>query len=142
MNIKFSLKTDLNKEEIINKAKLVLFHSMVKMHELATNNASVNMGALRASIKLFPSQPGAESYTLADGVEYGIHVEYGTSPHYVSPKHLMRWAKLKLGDENAAYAVAKKIAKEGTEAKPFFRPALDQVKNIWIQRYWEKDLAK
>ncbi len=142
MNIKFSVSSKINKEETIEKTKLVLFHSMVKMHELATSNAPVNMGTLRASIKIFPSQPGARSYVLADGVDYGIHVEYGTSPHYVSAKHLLRWAKLKLGDENAAYAVAKKIAQKGTEAQPFFRPALDQVKNVWVKRYWERDLVK
>lgn len=142
MKIKFSINTKINKEETINKAKLVLFDSMVKMHELATNNAPVNVGTLKASIKLFPSIPGANSYVLADGVTYGIDVEFGTSPHYVSAKHLLRWAKLKLGDENAAYAVAKKIAKFGTEAQPFFRPALDQVKNVWVERFWNRELAK
>ncbi len=142
MNIKFSLKTDLNKEDIIDKAKLVLFHSMIKMHELATMNAPFDTGLLSSTIKLFPSQPGATSYTLADGVEYGIDLEYGTSPHYVSGKHLESWAKRVLGNKGAAFAVAKKIAQKGTEAQPFFRPALDQVKNVWVKRYWEKDLAK
>ena len=142
MNIKFSLKKELNKEEIIAKAKSVLFHSMIKMHELATINAPVNVGTLGASIKLFPSQPGAKTYILADGVEYGIHVEFGTSPHYVSAKNLEAWSKRVLGNKNAAFAVAKKIAMKGTDAQPFFRPALDQVKNVWIKRYWERDLGK
>ena len=142
MNIKFSLKTDLNKQEVIDKSKLVLFHSMVKMHELATLFAPVDTGRLRSTIKLFPLEPGAKSYILADGVEYGIDVEYGTSPHYVSAKHLQGWAKRVLGSRASAFAVAKKISEKGTEAQPFFRPAMDQVKNVWVQRYWERDLAK
>jgi len=142
MKIKFSVNSKLDKEKTVEQAKLVLFKSMVKMHELATINCPVDTGILRFSIKLFPSVPGAKSYILADGVEYGIDVEYGTSPHYVSAKHLLRWAKLTLGDEKAAYAVAKKIAMKGTEAQPFFRPAMDQVKQIWIKRYWERDLSK
>ena len=142
MNIKFNLKVKLNKEDIIEKAKLVLFHSMVKMHELATNNAPVDTGHLRASIKIFPSSPGAKSYVLADGVDYGIHLEFGTSPHYVSPKNLQAWAKRVLGNKNAAFAVARKIAIRGVEAKPFFRPALFQVKEIWIPRYFNQVFSK
>lgn len=138
MNLKFNIDWKINKKEVEEKAKLVLFNCMVKMHELAVNNAPVDVGTLRASIKLFPSTPGYKSYILADGVTYGIHIEFGTSPHYVSAKHLKGWARRVLGDENAAYAVAKKISKQGMEAKPFFRPALDQVKNIWVERYWNQ----
>lgn len=142
MKIQFSVSAEINKEKTIEQAKMVLFKSMVKMHELATLYCPVNIGILRSTIKLFPSIPGALSYELADGVTYGIHVEFGTSPHYVSPKHLKDWAKRVLGDEGAAFAVAKKISKVGTEAQPFFRPALDQVRNIWIERYWNRELAK
>lgn len=49
--------------------------------------------------------------------EYGlIAAETGRGPGK-PPKaeKLKRWARQMLGDENAAYAVAKKIAKEGTE---------------------------
>ena len=142
MKIKFNVSSKIKKEETIKQVKSVLFMSMVKMHELATLNAPVDTGLLRSTIRLFPSVPGATEYVLADGVEYGVDLEFGTSPHYVSGKNLESWAKKVLGNKGAAYAVARKIAKVGTEAQPFFRPALDQVKDVWIKRYWERELAK
>ena len=142
MKIKFNVNSKIKKEETIKQVKSVLFMSMVKMHELATLNAPVDTGLLRSTIRLFPSVPGATEYVLADGVEYGVDLEFGTSPHYVSGKNLESWAKKVLGNKGAAYAVARKIAKVGTEAQPFFRPALDQVKDVWIKRYWERELAK
>ena len=142
MKIKFGVSSNIKKEETIKQAKLVLFKAMVKMHELATLNAPVDTGMLRSSIKLFPSTPGATEYVLADGVEYGIHLEFGTSPHYVSGKNLEAWAKRVLGNKGAAYAVARKIAMKGVEAKPFFRPALFQVKEIWIPRYFNQVFSK
>jgi len=140
MNIKFNISTKIKREEMIEKAKMVLFDCFVKMQELAVMNAPVDVGTLKNSIKIFPSTPGYKTYVLADGVDYGIHVEFGTRPHYVSAKHLKGWARRVLGDEGAAYPVAKKIALLGVEAQPFFRPALDQVKNIWIKRFWNQTL--
>lgn len=138
MNIKFNISTELNSNEVIEKAKLVLFHSMVKMHELATMNAPVDKGFLRASIKLFPSHPGATFYELADGVTYGIDVEFGTVPHVIRAK-TGKALKFKIGSKDI---FAKSVRHPGTTAQPFFRPALDQVKNVWVKRYWNKYLAK
>ncbi|MEK0335809.1 MAG: hypothetical protein QQN41_00030 [Nitrosopumilus sp.] len=142
MNLKFNINWEIKNRETEEKVKLVLFDCMVKMHELATINAPVDVGTLKASIKLFPSVPGFKSYVLADGVTYGIHMEFGTRPHYISAKHLKGWAKRVLGDEGAAYPVAKKIALLGVEAQPFMRPALDQVKNIWVERFWNREFNK
>jgi len=51
---------------------------------------------------------------------------------------LKRWARLKLGDENLAFAVAKKIAKEGTKKHQTGRPRqlTRAVQNIekWIDK--------
>lgn len=45
----------------------------------------------------------------------GIALETGRRPGSQPPTEaLRRWARLKLGDENAAYAVARKIAAQGT----------------------------
>ena len=136
MNLKFNIDVDFNKGQTIQLAKEVLFRCMVKMHQLAVNNAPVDTGRLKGSLNIYPSISGFSEYLLSDGVDYGIHVEYGTSPHYVSPDNLKRWSELKLGDPNLAYAVAQKILKFGTEAQPFMRPALMQVQNIWVERIW------
>lgn len=142
MKLKLNIQSELNRDATIDQLKMVLFKSMIKMQELATINAPVDTGRLRNSINLNPATPGFGSYVLSDGVEYGSSVEYGTSPHFTSPKNLTDWSRRVLRDEGAAFAIAAKIAKFGTEAQPFFRPALDQVKLVWIPRYFEQVLAK
>jgi len=135
MKLNFNIKTYIDKDLTIEQLKIVLFKSMLKMHELATMNCPVDRGRLQNSIILTPATPGYDSYLLADGVEYGEDVEYGTAPHMVAIKELKDWSRRVIGDEGAAYGVAAKIAKEGTDAQPFFRPAMDQVKNIWVERF-------
>lgn len=63
---------------------------------------------------------------------YSGAIEFGTEPHPISPKVLKNWARRKLGDERAAYAVAKKIEREGTDPQPFFRPAITKA-NLKLQ---------
>lgn len=139
MKIKFNIQSKVKKKETVEHLKMVLFKSMVKMHELANIYCPVDTGRLRNSIIMKPTTPGFTSYQLSDGVDYGISVEFGTSPHHTSPKNLKGWSRRVLKNESAAFAVAAAIAKRGTEAQPFFRPALDQVRNVWIKRYMERE---
>ena len=122
----------LGSNEMKEKAKKVLWKSMVKMEELAKMRAPVDTGMLKARIHLNPMQIGSDEYVLSDGVDYGIHVEYGTRPHYVPIPPLAGWAGRVLGDKNAAFAVRAKIAKYGTPAQPFFRPAIHEVRFKWL----------
>jgi len=78
MQIKFNVDSHLDKGIVIEKAKNVLFRSMAKINELAKIRAPVDTGRLRASIHLYPLAKGEITYTVSDGVEYGIHQEYGT----------------------------------------------------------------
>lgn len=142
MNLKLNIDFKLDKKRTQKQAELVLFFCMLKLQELAVGYAPVDTGRLRTSINLFPTNKGSKQYVLSDGVDYGIHIEYGTSPHYVSPKHLKDWARRVLGDENAAYPIAKKIALKGINAQPFFRPALYQVQDVWVKRFWEKYMSE
>jgi len=132
----------VSKKLTIEQLKMVLFKSMIKMQELATINAPVDTGRLRNSINLRPATPGYKNYVLADGTDYGSHVEYGTKPHWTSAENLKGWSRRVLKDTGAAYAIAGAIAKRGTEAQPFFRPALDQVKIVWIPRYFNQVFNK
>lgn len=50
-------------------------------------------------------------------------VEGGAAPHWVPIEPLKAWARRKLKDESAAYAVQRKIAEQGTKAQPFLTPA-------------------
>ncbi|WP_457556329.1 hypothetical protein [Candidatus Pyrohabitans sp.] len=57
---------------------------------------------------------------------YAAFIEYGTEPHMPPVEPLKRWAKRHGMDEKAGWAIAMKIKKEGTEPKPFLRPAFDE----------------
>ncbi|MCK5609013.1 hypothetical protein KAR91_44475 [Candidatus Pacearchaeota archaeon] len=65
-------------------------------------------------------------------VSYAVYIEYGTSPHMPPVEPLKKWAKRKLRlnekkAQSAAWAIAVKIKKEGTEPNPYLRPAIDYV---------------
>jgi len=134
MKISFNINTKVDKNLTIDQLKKVLFNSMLKMQEIATINCPVDKGRLKNSINLKPSIPGYANYILSDAVEYGPDVEFGTAPHIIRPS-TMKALRFKAGGKTI---FAKKINHPGTRAQPFFRPALDQVKNIWVARYFEK----
>jgi len=141
MNMQFKVSTPkLHKqtEDLLEKQQQVLFEAMIKMEEIAKLKAPVDTGDLKRRIHVTPSQKGHSEYTLSDGVNYGIHVEYGTKPHRVPITPLMGWAGRVLGDPKAAFAVANKISKEGTPAQPFFRPAMHEVQVKWLPQITQK----
>jgi hypothetical protein len=63
---------------------------------------------------------------VGPGAPHGICVEGGTKPHWAPIAPLKLWARRILGDEKAAYAVQRKIAKVGTKANPFMQRAADK----------------
>lgn len=134
MNFDMNL-TGLNNEQrkCNEKAELVLWKCMNKMEELAKHFVPVDTGRLKNSISLEPAFRGAREYTLSDGVDYGISIEYGTKPHYVPIAPLKSWSRRVLGDESAAYAVRAKIAERGVESSPYFRPSLHEVQFYWLR---------
>ena len=147
MNIKWNLRmTDKARmrADMIERAKEVLWLSMHKMQEIAINRCAVDTGKLRSSIQLYPKEKGSLEYILADGVDYGIHVEFGTEPDRRMPPidPLKGWSRRVLGDEGLAFAVARKIASEGTPAQPFFRPAQLEVSTVWLPIFWKQALSK
>lgn len=76
--------------------------------------------------------------------EYAEHVEFGTRPHFPPVDALKRWARRVLGDEGAAWPVAKKIAEKGTPAQPYVRPGIDATKaflrQTGLKAYIEEEL--
>jgi len=145
MEMKFSIQgPNLNnsKNQTVEGMKKVLWKAMTKMEEIAKLKAPVDTGNLKNRIHLTPLQFGAKEYTLSDGVEYGVYVEYGTKPHYVPITPLIGWAGRVLGDKSAAFAVRAKISKFGTPAQPFFRPALHEVQYKWLKIYRNEVFGK
>ena len=56
-------------------------------------------------------------------------IEFGTHPHMPPVEPLERWAIRKGFGKGKGWAIAKKIERDGTDPKPFMRPAVDSVIN-------------
>lgn len=91
--------------------------------------APVNFGILRASIGTRVSAGGlpviatGEVFTGSQA-PYAAYVAYGTRPHFPPLAPLRLWAARVLGDERAAYAVARAISRRGTRPHERFRHAI------------------
>jgi len=75
---------------------------------------------------------GEKTWVVKYFAPYALFVEFGTEPHRPPVKPLIEWAMMKFGmnekdAKRVAYAVANKIAKYGTEPRPFLRNAMDSV---------------
>lgn len=78
MKAKFSIKSKIDKGEVKDKLKKVLFDSMLKLQEISVTTVPVDTGRLKNSIILNPQSPGNKKYTVATGTHYASHVEFGT----------------------------------------------------------------
>ena len=91
-----------------------------------------NFGTLRSSTHWAPLKNGAQVYNDAPHFPF---MEYGTRPHMPPIAPLIQWATRKFGvDEGEAtaiaWAVAKKIAREGIAPRGFFRRAMARMQAI------------
>ncbi len=95
----------------------------------ATEFVPVDQGMLKKS--LHTENEFLHKEVVADS-PYAAYVEFGTSPHFPPPDALIGWAKRTMGlkDDEAkkvGWAIARKIAREGTPSQPFMKPATDYV---------------
>lgn len=60
--------------------------------------------------------------------DYAEWIDKGTDPHMPPVAALRGWARRVLGDADLAWAVAKKIAREGTEGIHFVKAGIDTMK--------------
>jgi len=97
---------------------------------------TTNTGRLSQSI-VVEDRPFDKAVVVGTNVQYAPFVEFGTRPHMPPVEPLKEWAALKLHNPNAGYAVAKKIARQGTKPKPFMRPAIRVG-----QKYFERNAKK
>jgi HK97 gp10 family phage protein len=117
-------------------------------------NRTNNTAILRNSIVIKPNRQNLTS-RVGSEVEYAPYVEYGTRPHFPPIEAIKRWVHLKLKvkldkierkvtgnkwakklkkiarldakEEGVAWAIAKNIAKNGTRAQPYVRPAYRKI---------------
>jgi len=122
MQLKTEINLKIDNNKAINASKKALEELMYIMEGEAVRNCPVLTGRLKASIHL--DKINDFKWILADGVDYGIYVEYGTSPHLIRPREKKA---LKFKKDNKTI-FAKEVHHPGTNAQPFFRPALDYTK--------------
>jgi hypothetical protein len=100
----------------------------------ARSRTPVNTGLLRASIATDvttgTSLGAAIRGTVFTGAQapYAPYVEEGTAPHWAPIGPLLLWARRVLGNERAAYAVQRAIARRGTRGRHMFRDAIAAVR--------------
>ena len=90
--------------------------------------APVDRGRLRQSIQITKVRDG---FKVFPSVDYAAFVQHGTDPHKPPIEPLKVWARRKLGQESAAYAVREKIAKKGTDANPFITRAIKNLEAMY-----------
>ena len=93
------------------------------VERVATRKAPSDTGALRGSARTFAAETGG---FLTFNKEYAAAVHEGTRPHHPpvrAGRGLALWARRKGLN---AYAVAKKIAKDGTKGNPFLQEAVNE----------------
>ncbi len=72
-------------------------------------------GALARSVSvMYDEAPPIYRIRIGPTAKHAEYILFGTRPHWAPIAPLQRWAKWKLGDEKAAYAVQASIARHGT----------------------------
>ena len=110
----------------------------VRIRRDAQSKAPVDETRLRDNIESVVSNVSETLVRIEVGtnVEYAAPQEFGTDPFFPPPSELRGWARRQLGDEDAAFLVARSISETGIEEQPFLGPAfqenieyaLDQIK--------------
>ena len=92
----------------------------------AAENAPVDTGQLASNIEAVVESVGETLIEIRVGTnrDGAAAQEFGTDPgHFPPPSALRDWARRVLGDEGAAYPVARSIAETGLDEQPYLRPA-------------------
>ena len=97
----------------------IVMGNVRSLAETARNLARVELedvrytGALDKSFTVSIAQSNLTAMVYPTAA-HRMYVRMGTRPHWAPIGPLKRWAAVKLGDENAAYAVQRSIAEHGT----------------------------
>lgn len=101
--------------------------------------APVDTGRLRSSLKIIYRN----KILIISGVDYILHIEFGTKPHIIRPKtkkslkfEVGKKARLgrKEGPDKALVVFAKEVKHPGTKPNPFIRDTVfRKLRNIIVQ---------
>ncbi len=106
----------------LNKAALIV-EGDYKVRLTKGGHVATGLLLGSASHRLIDSS-GYPAAQIGPGAGYGKEVELGSAPHLVPIEDLIKWAKRKGLDEQAAPAIQKHIAEFGTMPHPALLPAL------------------
>lgn len=121
------------KQELAKAMVVSTFKVKNDIQEKITNKGISNTGELRRSVTVIEASP--YKGIVGVGEKYGAFVEFGTSPHFPPVDAIERWAQTKLGQPGLGFIIAKKIAREGTEAQPFVEPTYQEDKDFIQQQF-------
>lgn len=93
------------------------------INELKRNSPRGATGDLARSWTIFFR--GESEVVLGSNLSYASYVDTGTAPHTPPFAPIQKWARRKLGDEDAAGAVWQKIRQEGTDPNPYIDESID-----------------
>jgi HK97 gp10 family phage protein len=119
--------TSAQKRNVKNALKKTAQRIERDAKENLTNNGSVKTGRLRSSI----THVKVDDYLWQAGtnVKYGKYVEFGTSPHKITPRSKKALAFTKNGKK----VVVKSVMHPGSKAKPFLLPAAEENRRRLVQ---------
>lgn len=121
-------------EEEHRAAAIEVKRSLVTIESGAKQRVKVDQGELRNSITHQTSSRGLSGRAGTNKV-HGPPTEFGRRPGVMPPvEPIRRWAKRKGIDEDAAFPIALKIAREGTPPAPFLFPAFEEERPRFIRR--------
>jgi hypothetical protein len=124
------------------KANMIIVQEIAEKVDNKASRNNINVtNTLSNSISWKANQKGGE----VSAVGYAEQaMETGTAPSDAPrPEALKRWARLRLGDENLAYPVAKKIAERGTRRFRKKGPKLLTEVKDWVKdKLLDKELKK
>jgi len=128
------LHAEQSRQVLYREASLAVRAIVEDVASEARSRTPVNTGVLRASIATDvttgTSLSAAIRGTVFTGAQapYAPYVEEGTAPHWAPLGPLLLWSRRVLGNERAAYAVQRAIARRGTRGRHMFRDALAAVR--------------
>ena len=128
------LHAEQSRDILYREASLAVRAIVEDVASEARQRTPVSTGVLRASIATDvttgTSLSAAIRGTVFTGAQapYAPYVEEGTAPHWAPIGPLLLWARRVLGNERAAYAVQRAIARRGTRGRHMFRGAIAAVR--------------
>lgn len=120
-------------QEIREKLVKALPNIAIELEAKLTENSPKATGRLMAGIRVVSTNEGL----LITMPSYAYYTEYGLpAGTFPNIEALKEWCRIKLGDENLAWAVANHIKKYGTKPQYWIRDTM----HLWIAKLIRKHI--